>query len=120
MFTGAEDWIANLIPERPRREGDVPQIIVTADNSSTGGGQAVMFTERVSVRDFESDHFQAQLVERIGWAVGDAHAAEQRQSDAAADQAEPPATPQAEATPVRTLDEKRLGRERATAAAPAS
>jgi hypothetical protein len=31
----------------------------------------------VNVADFESDHFAAQLVERLGWAVGDAHEAEQ-------------------------------------------
>ena len=36
-----------------------------------------MFTERVSVSDFERDHFPAQLVERLGWAVGDADAVEQ-------------------------------------------
>jgi hypothetical protein len=35
-----------------------------------------MFTERVSVEDFESQHFQSQLVERLGWAVGDAAAVE--------------------------------------------
>jgi hypothetical protein len=28
--------------------------------------------ERVSVADFESDHFAVQLVERLGWAVSDA------------------------------------------------
>lgn len=56
----------------------MPQIIVMADKSATGSDEhAVMFTERVSVDDFESDHFQAQLVERLGWAVGDAHNAEQ-------------------------------------------
>jgi hypothetical protein len=56
----------------------VPQIIVTADKSATDNHEhAVMFTERVSVDDFESDHFQAQLVERLGWAVGDAHNVEQ-------------------------------------------
>ena len=56
----------------------MPQIIVTADTQSEGGHRPVMFTERVNVQDFESDHFQAQLVERLGWAVGDAHAVEQR------------------------------------------
>jgi hypothetical protein len=35
-----------------------------------------MFRERVNVSDFESDHFQNQLVERLEWAVGDADAAE--------------------------------------------
>lgn len=54
----------------------MPQIIVTADNPSAHGERAVMFTERVSSSDFESGHFQAQLVERLGWAVGDADALE--------------------------------------------
>ncbi len=57
----------------------MPQIIVVADGRAERHDHAVMFTERVSVDDFESRHFQAQLVERLGWAVGDAHAAEQGQ-----------------------------------------
>ncbi|MEO6858160.1 MAG: hypothetical protein ABI323_06175 [Solirubrobacteraceae bacterium] len=43
-----------------------------------------MFTERVTVSDFESGHFQAQLVERLGWAVEDAHAVERDHREAAA------------------------------------
>jgi hypothetical protein len=35
-----------------------------------------MLRERVNVTDFESDHFAAQLVERLGWAVSDADDAE--------------------------------------------
>jgi hypothetical protein len=54
----------------------VPQIIVTADQSTDRGEGAVMLRERVNVADFESDHFAAQLVERLGWAVSDAHEAE--------------------------------------------
>ena len=54
----------------------MPQIIVTADRSDRGEG-VVMLRERVSVADFESRHFAAQLIERLGWAVGDAHEAEQ-------------------------------------------
>lgn len=54
----------------------MPQIIVTADSTRDGDERAVMFTERVSVHDFESPHFQSQLVERLGWAVGDAQDAE--------------------------------------------
>lgn len=50
----------------------MPQIIVTADSLDDQGGTPVMFRERVSVSDFESRHFANQLVERIGWAVGDA------------------------------------------------
>jgi hypothetical protein len=50
----------------------MPQIIVTADKLADDTDPPVMFRERVSVRDFESEHFGAQLVERLGWAVGDA------------------------------------------------
>ena len=88
----------------------MPQIIVTADASNPDGGQAVLLTERVSVQDFESDHFQSQLVERIGWAVGDAHELEQQTDEPVADDA-----------PVagyESADE--LAQERTTAALPAS
>jgi hypothetical protein len=37
----------------------------------------VMLSERITVAHFESEHFRAQLVERLSWAVGDADAAEQ-------------------------------------------
>ena len=50
----------------------MPHIIVTADQPADGGQPAIMLRERVSVSDFESPHFAAQLVERLGWAVGDA------------------------------------------------
>ena len=56
----------------------MPQIIVTADSRADGEERAVVFTERVNVSDFESPHFQSQLVERLGWAVGDAPVNEQR------------------------------------------
>lgn len=56
----------------------MPQIIVTADKPVEGDERPVMFSERVNVRDFESGHFQSQLVERLGWAVGDAAAVEQQ------------------------------------------
>ncbi|MGI8864354.1 MAG: hypothetical protein ACR2JH_08150 [Solirubrobacteraceae bacterium] len=35
-----------------------------------------MLQERVNMSDFESEHFAAQLVERLGWAVSDADEAE--------------------------------------------
>jgi len=50
----------------------MPQIIVTADKLADDAEPPIMFRERVSVSDFESGHFAAQLVERLGWAVGDA------------------------------------------------
>jgi hypothetical protein len=52
----------------------LPQIIVMADKPSDGREPPVMFRERVNVSDFESEHFATQLVERLGWAVGDADA----------------------------------------------
>lgn len=50
----------------------MPQIIVTADKLDDRVDAPVMMRERVNVADFESDHFAAQLVERLGWAVSDA------------------------------------------------
>lgn len=50
----------------------MPQIIVTADHPAADGERPIMFQERVTVSDFESGHFAKQLVERLGWAVGDA------------------------------------------------
>ena len=55
----------------------MPQIIVTADRSEHTGDAAVTLRERVSAADLESGHFAAQLVQRLGWAVGDAHELEQ-------------------------------------------
>ena len=55
---------------------EMPQIIVIADTPGESGAEQVMFRERVTKRDFESGHFVTQLAERIGWAVGDAHAVE--------------------------------------------
>jgi hypothetical protein len=50
----------------------MPQIIVAADRGAGFGEGTVTFRERVNVADFESDHFMAQLAERLGWAVEDA------------------------------------------------
>jgi hypothetical protein len=59
-----------------REEHTVPQIIVMADGSTDHRDATVMFRERVSVSDLESRHFASQLLERLGWAVGDAHEVE--------------------------------------------
>lgn len=58
----------------------MPQIIVTADRTDDREEGAVMMRERVNLADFESDHFATQLVERLGWAVSDAHELEQDSS----------------------------------------
>jgi hypothetical protein len=78
MFTGDETPAVSLRFEPMSKEGNMPQIIVTADQPGDGSDRPMMLTERVSVQDFESDHFRAQLVERLGWAVGDADAIDQR------------------------------------------
>jgi len=59
----------------------MPQIIVAADRGAAFGEGAVTFRERVNVSDFESEHFAAQLLERLGWAVEDADVAERRQPE---------------------------------------
>jgi hypothetical protein len=56
----------------------MPQIIVTADRSAEDAEPPIMFQERVNESDFESEHFATQLVERLGWAVGDAEEANRR------------------------------------------
>ena len=48
----------------------MPQILVVTDSKGSDG--SVVYRERVSRADLESDHFSGQLVERIGWALGDA------------------------------------------------
>jgi hypothetical protein len=54
----------------------MPHIIVTADRTNDGAEGPVMLNERVNATDFESGHFAARLVERLGWAVADADEAE--------------------------------------------
>jgi hypothetical protein len=44
-----------------------------------------MLMERINLSDFESQHFAGQLVQRLGWAVSDAHDAE-READRTRDQ----------------------------------
>lgn len=56
----------------------MPQIIVIADTPAEDGAAHITFRERVTERDFESGHFAYQLAERLGWAVGDAHAVDDR------------------------------------------
>lgn len=53
----------------------MPHIIVKAEASDEREG-AILMQERVRPADFESDHFSAQLVERVGWAVVDAQQVE--------------------------------------------
>lgn len=49
----------------------MPQILVVTDSAPDQTG-SVVYKERISTADLDSDHFSGQLVERIGWALGDA------------------------------------------------
>ena len=55
----------------------MPRILVTTDGSDEGE-KAVVLQERVIPSDLESDHFSAQLVEQVGWALADADEIEHR------------------------------------------
>ncbi len=62
----------------------MPQILVLAD-SPQGSGE-VVYRERVARSSLESEYFAGQLMERVGWAVGDAdelehHSEEERVAD---------------------------------------
>jgi len=66
----------------------MPRITVIADDPSG----RVLHSERVTPMDFETEHFRAQLAERVAWAVEDADAgpamgAEDRAPRPAADSA---------------------------------
>lgn len=49
----------------------MPEILVTT-NSRDDGESVVLFKERIGLVDLESDHYSAQLIERLGWALVDA------------------------------------------------
>lgn len=55
----------------------MPQILVVADTPQDT--PSVVYRERISTTDLESDHFSGQLVERVGWAVVDADQLEHRE-----------------------------------------
>ena len=47
------------------------QILIVADPPQDAPS-TVVYRERISTTDLESDHFSGQLVKRVGWAVLDA------------------------------------------------
>jgi hypothetical protein len=49
----------------------MPRIIVTTEPTHDPD-TAMLLDERIAATDLESDHFAAQLIERIGWALFDA------------------------------------------------
>ncbi|HEY8867325.1 MAG TPA: hypothetical protein VIM22_10345 [Solirubrobacteraceae bacterium] len=59
----------------------MPRIIIRANSADDSDGP-VMLQERILPQDLESDHYSAQLIERIDWAVGDARQAERADTEA--------------------------------------
>jgi len=55
----------------------MPRMLVTTDSPDRSGGH-VMLDEHVATSDLASQHFAAQLVERLGWALADAERVESR------------------------------------------
>jgi hypothetical protein len=55
----------------------MPQILVVTDRRDDTDS-TVVYRERVSLSDLDSDHFSGQLVERVGWAMLDAEELEHR------------------------------------------
>jgi len=58
----------------------MPQILVVTDLPGDPGSTDVVYRERISLSDLESDHFSGQLVERVGWAVLDADEIEHKEN----------------------------------------
>ena len=57
----------------------MPQIVVVTDSAAEEENLGkVVYRERVSTTDLESDHFSGQLVQRVGWALRDAKQLERR------------------------------------------
>jgi hypothetical protein len=75
----------------------MPHILVVADGETREDSGAVMLRERITADDLESGHFARHLLERLNWAVGDAHAAERDATDTG-----PEASPTNVATARRT------------------
>jgi hypothetical protein len=57
----------------------MPRVLVTTDPSASAG-TAVLLDEQVQAVHLSDDHSAAQLIERLGWAIGEAEATELAQS----------------------------------------
>ncbi len=53
----------------------MPRVLITA-SSTEAERPKVLLEERVTPADFHNDHFCQQFIERLGWAVVDAHETE--------------------------------------------
>ena len=59
-----------------RRRPEIPSVIVIATPGEPEE-DAMTLSERVTADELDSEHFASQLIERLRWAVGDAHQVEQ-------------------------------------------
>lgn len=95
----------------------MPQVIIQA-RSADGTLAAVTFAERTVPIKLRSDHYHAELIERVGWALIDAEALE-AQSDRMRPDRPPRANTQARSravAPGTTLAKRQHGRPRRPAA----
>lgn len=53
----------------------MPRILVTSESTDINA-PTVLLQERVRAEEMTSAHFSARLLERLGWAVGDAERVE--------------------------------------------
>lgn len=60
------------------RRNQMPRIVVTTEPRVPNSDNSVLLDERIATADLDSDHFAAQLIERIGWALIDADGAERQ------------------------------------------
>jgi len=58
----------------------MPRMLVMTEPAEQARAE-VMLSEHVATGDIASDHFAAQLVERIAWALADAERLERRSID---------------------------------------
>ena len=56
----------------------MPRVVVTTEPTGESPERAVLLDERIAPSDLATDHFAAQLIERIGWALVDADGHEQQ------------------------------------------
>jgi hypothetical protein len=69
----------SFAPTIDHRDGrPMPRIIVSSQSTRDSSEDSVVLDERIAADDLSSDHFAAQLIERIGWALLDADGAERR------------------------------------------
>jgi hypothetical protein len=73
-------WRRKLLEVNPVEGETVPRMLVMTESPDQVPVE-VMLNEHLAAGDLASDHFAAQLVERIAWALTDAEQAEQRPVD---------------------------------------